>query len=104
MLFALGRSPVPRRACAGPAGSPDRAAAPAETPPPADTDQVQFSADTLEYDHDTDTVTATGDVRMYRQGDRLRADRVMWNRNTGKVVATGNIAVTNPQGDVAYGD
>ncbi|MGS2992478.1 hypothetical protein, partial [Escherichia coli] len=39
-----------------------------------------------------------------RQGDRLRADKVVWNRKTGRVVATGNIAVTNPEGDVAYGD
>jgi LPS-assembly protein len=77
---------------------------PIDTPPPTDPDQVQFSSGTLEYDQDADTVTATGDVRMYRQGDKLRADQVVWNRKTGKVVATGNIAVTNPQGDVAYGD
>jgi hypothetical protein len=41
---------------------------------------------------------------MERQGNRLRADTVVWNRKTGKVVASGNVAVTNPQGDVAYGD
>ena len=78
-------------------------------PPPSDQpttadNQVRFSAATLEYENDTDIVTATGDVRMYREGNRLRADRVVWNRKTGKVVATGNIAVTNPGGDIAYGD
>ncbi|MGN6817718.1 MAG: LPS-assembly protein LptD [Sphingomonas sp.] len=77
---------------------------PAETPVPSDPDQVQFSAGTLQYDIDTETVTATGDVRMYRQGDKLRADKVVWDRKTGKVTAIGNIAVTNPQGDTAYGD
>jgi LPS-assembly protein len=77
---------------------------PSDQPTPADPDQVQFSAGSLEYDSDADVVTATGEVRMFRQGDRLRADRVTWNRKTGKVVATGNIAVTNPEGDVAYGD
>jgi hypothetical protein len=85
----------------------DRPTAPppaSEAPLPTDPDQVQFSSTTLEYDQDTDTVTATGDVRMYRQGDKLRADTVVWNRKTGQVVANGNIAVTNPQGDVAYGD
>ncbi|MBD8551464.1 MULTISPECIES: LPS-assembly protein LptD [unclassified Sphingomonas] len=71
---------------------------------PTDPDQVQFSASGLEYDTDADIVTATGEVRMFRQGDRLRADKVVWNRKTGKVLATGNIAVTNPQGDIAYGD
>lgn len=75
-----------------------------DAPPPADARQVQFSADALDYDSDADVVTATGEVRMTREGQRLRADRVVWNRKTGKVVATGNVAVANPQGDVAYGD
>jgi LPS-assembly protein len=78
-------------------------------PPPAETqaaneDQVQFSAAELEYVIDDETVVASGDVRMYRGGDRLRADKVVWNRKTGKVVATGNIVVVNPGGDTAYGD
>ncbi|HEU0066014.1 MAG TPA: LPS assembly protein LptD [Sphingomonas sp.] len=84
-------------------------------PPPASTlaapapaadgaDQVQFSAGSLEYDSEADIVTATTDVRMFREGQRLRGDKVVWNRKTGRVVATGNIAVTNPQGDIAYGD
>ena len=82
---------------------------PAPPPPPTattptDPDQVQFSSDTLEYDTNADIVTARGDVRLYREGNRLRADTVVWNRKTGKVVANGNIAVTNPGGDVAYGD
>ncbi len=79
-------------------------APPPATPLPTDPDQVQFSATTLEYDSDADVVTATGDVRMYRQGDKLRADTVTWNRKTGQVMANGNIAVTNPQGDTVYGD
>jgi len=84
----------------------DRAVAPppSEGPAPADPDQVRFSSDQLEYDMNADIVTATGEVRMIRQGQRLRADKVTWNRKTGKVLATGNIAVTNPQGDIAYGD
>jgi LPS-assembly protein len=71
---------------------------------PATADQVRFSAGSLEYDTGADVVTALAEVRMFRHGDRLRADKVVWNRKTGKVLATGNIAITNPQGDVAYGD
>ena len=88
----------------------DRAVAPppvSEAPaatPATDDDQVQFTAGGLEYDSKDDIVTATGDVRMFRAGQRLRADRVVWNRKTGKVRAEGNVAVTNPQGDIAYGD
>ncbi|MGI4731695.1 MAG: LPS-assembly protein LptD [Janthinobacterium lividum] len=97
-------------AMAGSAGAQDlqpRAVPPPapETPaaPVAD-DQVQFSSNALEYDDRADIVTATGDVRMFRQGQRLRADTVTWNRKTGKVRANGNVAVVNPQGDTAYGD
>lgn len=78
---------------------------PAEQPAPSKgEEQVQFSADTLDYDSDADIVTASGDVRMYREADRLRADKVVWNRKTGMVTATGNIVITNPGGDQAYGD
>lgn len=73
-------------------------------PTPATQDQIDFSSDLLTYDSNSDVVTATGEVRLLRDGNRLRADRVTWNRKTGQVVADGNIAVTNPQGDVAYGD
>ena len=76
----------------------------AEAPAPAGDDQVQFSANTLEYDTDADVVTASGEVRMARQGERLRADKVVWERKTGKVTASGDIAVTNANGDIAYGD
>lgn len=77
---------------------------PSDTPLPDNDEQVQFSAGTLEYDFEGDIVTAKGDVRMYRGGERLRAGTVTWNRKTGQVVAEGDIAVANPQGDVAYGD
>lgn len=77
---------------------------PSETPLPDDPDQIQFSADRAEYDSDGDVVTVVGDVRMFRDGNRLRANQVVWNRKSGAVVATGDIAVTNPEGDTAFGD
>jgi LPS-assembly protein len=108
--FLAGSAILLALAAATPACAQDLQDRPVEVPPPSeapastDPDQVQFSATTLQYDTDTEIVTATGDVRMYRQGDKLRADKVVWNRKTGKVTAIGNIAVTNPQGDTAYGD
>ncbi len=65
---------------------------------------VEFSADQLIYENETETVTVTGDVRMSREGNNLRADRVVWERRTGEVRAEGNVRVINPEGDVAYGD
>lgn len=93
-----------------PPTGPDLQDRPIEVPPPSTTalpesgDQVQFNADQLDYDYEADIVTASGDVRMYRNSDRLRADKVTWNRNTGQVVAEGNIVLVNPEGDAAYGD
>jgi LPS-assembly protein len=76
----------------------------ADVPQPANDQEVAFSANTLDYDNDADIVTAGGDVRMLRDGNRLRADKVIWNRKTGEVTATGNVAVVNANGDTAYGD
>jgi len=66
--------------------------------------QVSFSAGQLTYDSDADVVTASGAVHMTREGNELQADTVTWNRVSGEVRADGNVKVTNPQGDVAYGD
>lgn len=72
--------------------------------PPIDKNIVDFEADALDYDDRADIVTATGNVKMERDGNRVRADKVVWQRKTGQVTAIGNVAVTNPGGDVAYGD
>lgn len=72
--------------------------------PMADADQIDFAANTVEYDNDANIVTAKGDVVMTRDGNRMRADAVSWNRNTGQVFATGNVSLTSPGGDIAYGD
>jgi len=76
--------------------------------PPAivqpDEEQITFSSDQLIYDSREEIVTVSGGVRMTREGNNLRADRVIWNRKTGEVKAEGNVQVTNPQGDTAFGD
>jgi LPS-assembly protein len=80
---------------------------PAQTDAPAENavnETVNFTADTLNYDNSTDTVTASGNVEMNREAWRLRADSVRWNRSSGEVVATGNVALSSPEGDTAYGD
>ncbi|MCD2325356.1 LPS assembly protein LptD [Sphingomonas sp. IC-56] len=69
-----------------------------------DPDEVQFTADRIDYAYEEDVVTASGEVRLYRRSDRLRADTVVWNRKTGQVTAEGNVVILNPEGDAAYGD
>jgi LPS-assembly protein len=67
-------------------------------------EEIVFSADKLDYDTSTDTVTASGNVIASRDGYTLRADTIVWDRRTGKVTANGNIRSVGPEGDTAYGD
>ncbi len=81
-----------------------QAAVAQEAPPVAPEQAIDFSAAELNYDNNAEIVTAKGDVRMSREGNRVRADTITWNRRTGQVVASGNVIVVNPGGDAAYGD
>ncbi|KUR80338.1 organic solvent tolerance protein [Novosphingobium sp. Fuku2-ISO-50] len=82
---------------------PQQAAPDAKTEPAA-TDLVRFAADKVSYDHDTDVITASGNVVMRRDAQSLRAETVTWNRKTGAIQATGNIRFVDEDGDVLYGD
>ena len=64
---------------------------------------IEFSADQVVYDSENDIVTATGKVRMARDGNYLAADLVTWNRKSGEVRAQGDVVVVNPQGDKMIG-
>jgi LPS-assembly protein len=77
---------------------------PAAPPAAAEERRVDFTADQLSYDNESEVVTVTGNVAMVSEGNNLRADRVVWNRQSGEVRAEGNVRVVNPQGDTAYGD
>ena len=65
---------------------------------------VTFSADQVTYDSDADVVTASGEVRMNREGNYLAADTVTWDRKSGLVHALGNVVMTTPQGDKIVGE
>ncbi|HET8535305.1 MAG TPA: LPS-assembly protein LptD, partial [Sphingomicrobium sp.] len=65
---------------------------------------VDFSADQVSYDSDNDVVTASGKVRMSRDGNYLAADLVTWDRKSGEVRAKGDVAVVDPQGDKLIGE
>src|SRR5689334_24119862 len=71
---------------------------------PAPEQIVTFSADAVSYDGDADLVTASGEVRMDREGNYLAADQVVWDRKTGEVRAIGNVVLVTPQGDKVVGD
>ena len=87
------------------AGAQSTAPSTTTTAPPADENQiVQFSADQVTYDNDADVVTASGEVRMNREGNFLAADQVIWDRKSGQVYARGNVVVVTPEGDKLLGE
>ena len=65
---------------------------------------IDFSADQVTYDSDADVITASGAVRMNREGNYLAADEVVWDRKSGQVRAQGNVVVLTPQGDKLIGE
>ena len=67
-------------------------------------DVVGFAADKLSYDTGADIVTASGNVELARDGYRVFADQIDWDRRSGQVVASGSVRAVNPNGDIAYGD
>ncbi|HMG47537.1 MAG TPA: LPS assembly protein LptD [Allosphingosinicella sp.] len=91
---------VPSAALAQEVPAPAPAPAPAAEAPA----EIAFSADQLVYEEASDTVTASGEVRMNREGYNLRANSVSWNRRSGEVHANGDVRVLSPGGDVAYAD
>lgn len=79
------------------------ATAPA-APLPSQDEIIQFTADSVAYDSNADVVTASGEVRMNRDGNYLAADKVIWERKTGNVYAKGNVVLLTPEGDKLVGD
>lgn len=71
---------------------------------PISAEEIGFEAEKIDYDYDRDIVTASGNVRVSRDGSRLAADSVIWDRNAGTVIARGDVALVNRNGDKAYAD
>jgi LPS-assembly protein len=73
--------------------APPALAAPAQDP------MVDFAADSISYDVNSDVVQARGNVVVRRDGYTLTADSVDYDRKTGLVTASGNVVVTDPDGN-----
>jgi len=69
-----------------------------------DPERMLIEAATLVYNKDDNTVSAQGEVQIYYKGRILQADKVTYNRTTGRVMAVGNTKITETDGSVTYGD
>ena len=65
---------------------------------------LAFEADGISYDDSSDSVTAFGNVVMRRDGQSVRADKVVWNRKTGLVEASGSIRLVDADGNQLFAD
>ncbi len=65
---------------------------------------VAFEADGIEYQNDSDVVTARGSVILRRGDQSVRADSVTWNRKTGEIAAAGNVRFVDADGNQLYTD
>ena len=100
VLAALAGTPYPAAAQSLEPGlaPPNKVAASAED------EKILLQADELNYDRDTQTVTAQGHVEV-AFGDRvLTADRLTYNQLTGVVTADGDVALFEPEGDIGFAE
>lgn len=59
-----------------------------------------IDADEVEYDDNSQTVTAKGHVEIFRDEYTLKADKITYNKNTKKAYALGNVIMLSPNGDI----
>lgn len=77
-------------------------------PPPGATEEtarrIDFEARELSYNNESDIVTARGDVILRSEDRSVRADEVMWDRTTGRIIASGNIRLVDEAGNQLFTD
>lgn len=66
--------------------------------------QIDFEARELGYNNETDTVTARGNVILRSEDRSVRADEVVWDRRSGRIIATGNIRLVDEAGNQLFTD
>ncbi len=67
-------------------------------------EQVVLEADAIAQEEDGLVIIATGNVEASYGGRVLRADRVVYDKRTGKVRATGNVAILDADGTQNFAD
>lgn len=70
---------------------------------PADS-QMVLEADSLLYDQDLSTVTAGGGVQIEYGGNHLVAEKVIYNQQTGRLLATGRVEIVDRDGTKFYAE
>lgn len=65
---------------------------------------VLLEADELINDEQARTITAQGDVQVRYQGRTMRADRLVYNLDTGEIRAVGDVQIALEDGSITYAE
>lgn len=82
----------------------DAAASPVSAPAEAADERVILEADTVYELQGENSIVAEGNVQALYQGRTLRADRLVYNRNTDRVHASGNVIIIDTDGTEQFSD
>jgi LPS-assembly protein len=99
--LALGLMALPVSAWAQEAPSADEPPTPLEI---KEGDTIGFEADGAAYDDNSDQVTVSGNVVLRRGQQSVRADKIIWDRKSGQIVAEGNIRFVDQDGNQLFTD
>ena len=66
--------------------------------------QMLLESDNLTFDNDQQIVIATGNVQIAYNGYTLVADKVIYNRKSGRVLAQGGVEILEPGGNRIFSD
>ena len=88
----------------GLSGTPVRAQAPLASSKADKDAKMLVEANELVQNADENTVSANGNVRIYYDGRTLEADKVVYNKTTKRLFATGHAKLTEKDGTVYHGD
>lgn len=66
--------------------------------------QMLVQAREINYDYTNHRVSAVGNVQIYYGGSTIEADKIVYNQNTKRLHAEGNVRLTEEDGKVTYGE
>ena len=69
-----------------------------------DGSEMLLEADTLIYDNNDDTVTASGGVKIDYGGNKLVANQVTYDRRSRRLIASGDVQIVDPEGTTVYSE
>jgi LPS-assembly protein len=64
--------------------------------------EIDFEANEIAYDSENDIVTASGFVILRSEDRSVRAQRVVWDRKSGQIVASGDVRFVDEEGNQLY--